>query len=56
VVTLHHLAQAIGVSLVDLIKPDAEALRDRKSAEPEIRTARAADPASRICGFVQTPP
>jgi len=28
VVTLHHLAQAIGVSPVDLIKPDAEALRE----------------------------
>src|SRR5262249_35647968 len=29
---------------------------NRKSAEPEIKTARAADPASRICGFVQTRP
>ena len=28
VVTLHHLAQAISVSPVDLIKPDAEALRE----------------------------
>src|SRR6266487_79602 len=28
---------------------------NRKSAEPEIKTARAADPASRICGFCANP-
>ena len=51
VVTLYHLAQALGVSHVELVMPDDEALREtakppkrklRKSREPRVRHDRAA--------------
>jgi hypothetical protein len=51
-VTLHHLAQAIGVSPVDLIKPDAEALREpqkRRTGNKNRKSRRSGVTDLRLC-------